>query len=51
MTPKLRYPNITGRTPEEQVEQLKRYLFQLIDELNYILSQTDTQNNTQKEGK
>lgn len=43
MTPKLRYPNITGRTPEEQIEQLKRYLYQLIDELNFVLSTMDTQ--------
>lgn len=43
MTPKLRYPNITGRTPEEQIDQLKRYLYQLIDELNFALSTMDTQ--------
>ena len=49
MTPKLRYPNITGRTPEEQIDQLKRYLYQLIDQLNYELSTMDTQNNAQKE--
>ena len=51
MTPKLRYPNITGRTPEEQVDQLKRYLYQLIDQLNFVLSTMDTQNNPQKEEK
>lgn len=49
MTPKLRYPNITGRTPEEQIDQLKRYLYQLIDQLNYELSTMDTQNNAKKE--
>lgn len=43
MTPKLRYPNITGRSPEEQIEQMKRYLYQLIDELNFVLSTMDTQ--------
>lgn len=43
MTPKLRYPNITGRTPEEQIDQLKRYLYQLIDELNFVLSTMNTQ--------
>lgn len=43
MTPKLRYPNITGRTPEEQIEQLKRYLYQLIDQLNFVLSTMDAQ--------
>lgn len=43
MTPKLRYPNITGRTPEEQIAQLKSYLYQLIDELNFVLSTMDMQ--------
>lgn len=43
MTPKLRYPNITGRTPEEQIDQLKRYLYQLIDDLNFVLSTMNTQ--------
>lgn len=30
---KLRYPNITGTNEREQIEQIKRYLFQLVDEL------------------
>ena len=50
MTPKLRYPNITGKTAEEQIQQLKRYLYQLIDELNFLLSTTETQNSHKKEG-
>lgn len=32
---KLRYPNITGGTEREQIEQIKRYLFQLVDELQF----------------
>lgn len=46
MTPQIRYPNITGRTPEEQLVQLKSYLHQLVDQLNYLLSET----NSKKEG-
>ena len=41
MTPQIRYPNITGRTPEEQISQLKSYLYQLVDQLNYMLSNSD----------
>lgn len=41
MTPQIRYPNITGRTPEEQIAQLKSYLYQLVDQLNYMLSNSD----------
>lgn len=47
MTPQIRYPNITGKTPEEQLTQLKGYLYQLVDQLNYLLSTTDSS----KEGK
>ena len=35
----IRYPYITGRTPEEQLEQLKRELFKLVDEINVELEQ------------
>lgn len=31
-----RYPHITGKTPEEQLEQLKSYLRQLVDQLNMM---------------
>lgn len=30
----LRYPNITGATPAEQIQQLKGYLYQLVEQLN-----------------
>ena len=30
----IRYPNITGATPEEQIAQLKGYLYQLVEQLN-----------------
>lgn len=33
-----RYPNITGKSEKEQLEQMKRYLRQLVDQLNYVFS-------------
>jgi len=36
-----RYPNITGEDPRKQLEQLKRYLFQLVDQLNHTLEQLE----------
>ncbi len=33
----LRYPNITGHTTAEQVNQLRGYLYQLVEELNLFL--------------
>ena len=32
-----RYPNITGKTEREQINQIERYLFQFVDQLNYVL--------------
>lgn len=29
------YPNITGRTSEEKIDQIVSYLRRLVDELNY----------------
>lgn len=42
-----RYPNITGKTEREQIDQLKRYLYQFVDQLNYVLPLLEgaTQNN------
>lgn len=39
---KLKLPNITGRTAEEQVKQIGTYLRQLVQELNWALSSGDT---------
>lgn len=36
-------PNITGKTEKEQITQMKNYLFQLADQLNYVVSQFDKQ--------
>ena len=30
----LRYPNITGKTPMEQIDQLRGFLYQLVEQLN-----------------
>ena len=30
----IRYPNITGKTPVEQIEQLRRFLYTLVEQLN-----------------
>lgn len=37
MSMHIRLPNITGRTPEEQAQQMKSYLTQLAGELNWAL--------------
>ena len=41
MTPKIRYPNITGKTSQEQLAQMKSYLHQLADQLNWALTVMD----------
>lgn len=35
---KIKLPNITGRTPEEQVRQIGNYLRTMVQELNWALS-------------
>jgi hypothetical protein len=37
----IRYPNITGKTPEERQEQMERYIRSLVDQLNMALAQLD----------
>ena len=37
MSENIRYPNITGSTPSDQLTQIKSYLHQLVDQLNYAL--------------
>ena len=34
----IRYPNITGKTPEEKLQQMESYMRQLVDQLNYLLT-------------
>ena len=37
MSVNIRYPNITGTTAQEQISQVKSYLHQLVEQLNYVL--------------
>ena len=38
----LRYPNITGSTEKEQIVQVKSYLHQLVEQLNWALSTVES---------
>ena len=38
MSVNIRYPNITSLSEKEQIEQIKSYLIQLVDQLNYALA-------------
>ena len=40
----IRYPNITGRTPEEQISQIKGYLHSLADQLNFQIRSLEREN-------
>lgn len=42
MTLDLRYPNITGKTDAEQVAQMRSYLHQLVDQLNWALNTVES---------
>ena len=42
----LRLPNITGATEREQLQQIKSYLHQTVEQLNWALNNIDTQSNT-----
>ena len=46
MNMNFRYPNITGGSDKEQLEQIKRYLRQLVDQLNYAFSVIRTEEDT-----
>lgn len=37
MSENIRYPNITGSSEKEQLSQIKSYLYQLVEHLNYLL--------------
>lgn len=41
MIEKIRFPNITGTTDGEQLKQIRSYLYQLVEQLNYTLSVID----------
>lgn len=40
----IRYPNITGKTPEERQEQMERYIRSLVDQMNIALAQIEKKN-------
>lgn len=58
MSVNLRYPNITGRSEKEQIAQIKSYLHQLVDHLNFSTStgtgigttQTESTQTVEKQG-
>jgi hypothetical protein len=37
----IRYPNITGKTPEERQRQMENYIRSLVDQLNIALARLD----------
>ena len=39
----IRYPNITGKTPEERQKQMESYIRYLVDQLNWVLSHNNKQ--------
>ena len=40
----IRLPNITGKSEKEQLQQLKSYLYRLVDELNWALKSVNSSN-------
>ena len=40
----IRYPNITGKTPEERQRQMENYIRSLVDQLNIALAQIEKKN-------
>lgn len=49
MSVNLRYPNITGRTEKEQITQIKSYLHQLVDHMNYALPTLKSESESKQE--
>lgn len=43
-----RLPNITGLTEKEQLSQINRYLFQLVGELQFVVSNLENEVNSLK---
>lgn len=46
MSVNLRYPNITGLSEKEQLAQLKSYMHQLVEQLQWAFNTIDTSNNS-----
>lgn len=51
MNMSLRYPNITGRTEQEQLSQVNSYLRQMVDQLNFALQNQGGGQSTVASGK
>lgn len=49
MSASIRYPNITAAAEKEQIAQIKSYLHQLVDQLNYALT-TMSSNGSEQAG-
>lgn len=49
MSVNLRYPNITGKSEKEQITQIKSYLHQLVDHMNYALPTLKTESESKQE--
>ena len=45
MTEPIRYPSITGSDNKQQLAEIKNYLYQLADQLNYILTRLERGDN------
>ena len=46
MSVNIRYPNITASSEREQIGQIRSYLHQLVDQLNYALPNAGSGDNT-----
>lgn len=46
MSVNIRYPNITANSEREQIGQIRSYLHQLVDQLNYALPNAGSGDNT-----
>lgn len=42
----IRLPNINGKTTEQQMAQIRSYLYQMVEQLNWALNTIDTDNTT-----
>ena len=50
MSYEFRTPNVSGRTTEEQVQQIISYLRQLVQELNYVVGNLTREREEDTEG-
>ena len=48
---RLRLPNITARTPEEQIQQVVSYLRQLVNDLNTVIDEIELKTGGENNGR